>query len=134
MDTFHGRLDLRVTDGQLLSKVSEKQDPDGAVEKERRSRVGDQEPRRQHNGRYHGGSDGKIGEYLISAEELTIDGIGYEGRKTNAKSSRQRAQLQRVDDGVLGCAVAGDGHAPIVQCEILQFERHRPRLREGGFN
>src|SRR5437899_11171763 len=92
MDTFHGRLDLRVADGQLLSKVSEEQDPNGAVEEERRSRVGDQESRGQHNGRHHGGSDGKIGECLISADELTIDGIGYEGRKTNAKGSRQHAK------------------------------------------
>src|SRR5438128_10434645 len=91
MDTFHGRLDLSVTDGQFVGKVSEEQDPNGAVEEERRSRVGDQKPRRQHNGRHHGGSDGKIGEYLISAEELTIDGIGYEGRKTNAEGPRQRA-------------------------------------------
>src|SRR6266478_4648195 len=98
MDTFHGRVDLRVADGQLLSKVSEEQDPNGAVEEEGRSRVGDQQPRREHNGRHHGGSDGKIGECLISAEELTIDGIGYEDRKTNTKGSRQHAELQRVDD------------------------------------
>src|SRR5262252_10539892 len=114
MDTFHGRVDLRVADGQLLGKVSEEQDPNGAVEEEGRSRVSDQKSRCEHNGRHHGRSYGKIGECLISAEELTIDGIGYEGRKTNTKASRQHAEHQRVDDGVFGCAVAGDCYAPIV--------------------
>ena len=127
------RVGLRVAHRHLLGQVGDEENPERAVEHERRAGVGDEEGDGEHHARNHHRRPARERRPPGGrATSCRLGDVGEERDQPRADGGGEQAQLEGVDDGGLGGAVLEEREGEVAEGEVLPRQRLGPRAREGG--
>src|ERR1044071_17162 len=129
MDRLERALGLREADRHFLREISDEENPDRTVKRQRRFRVGDEE----HDAGNHERRQNEEREIARAAQQLSVRDVGEQGGQKRAGGRRNDAELEGVDDRRTRIAVFEEREREIRHCEVIERERHRPGLRKRGF-
>ena len=123
------RRDLLVADGKLLRQVREEDDPQRPVQHERRLRVAQEQPDRQHDARDRHRRGREEREIAMAPDEFAQAQVADDRDQDRADRGRGDTEHERVDERRLRLAELEEDEAPMLEREVADDRRRTSSSR-----